>query len=158
MLDRDLATLYQVQTKRLNETVHRNKRRFPEDFMFQLTKEEFNFLRSQIATSKISRGGRRYMPYVFTEQGVAMLSAVLNSDIAIDVNVNIMRAFVAMRRVGLTYIELKRKIDSMEKKYDKQFQVIFKALRQLLNPPSDPKKNRKMGFYKEEIIASKARQ
>lgn len=146
MVDADLATLYQVPTKRLNEAVRRHKKRFPDDFMFQLTSTEYERLRSQFATSKSGRGGRRYPPHVFTEQGVAMLSSVLNSDVAIEVNIQIMRAFVELRRLGMTVVDLKRKIDSMEKKYDKQFAVVFNALRQLLNPPEDPKRKRPIGF------------
>jgi hypothetical protein len=145
MLDSDLATLYQVSTGRLNEAVKRNLRRFPEDFMFQLTYVEFKNLISQFATSS-SHGGRRKLPLVFTEQGVAMLSGILNSDVAIDVNVNIMRAFVQIRRLGMSVVDLKRKIDSMEKKYDHNFKIVFDALRQLFNPPQLPKPNRKMGF------------
>jgi hypothetical protein len=144
MLDSDLAELYKVSTKRLNEAVQRNRRRFPDDFMFQLTNDEYNALRSQIATSK--RGGRRYLPYVFTEQGVAMLSGVLTSDIAIEANIHIMRAFVQVKRLGMTILDIRRKIDGMEKKYDQQFRVVFDAIRQLLVPPALPKKDRPMGF------------
>jgi site-specific DNA recombinase len=118
--------------------VKRNKSRFPEDFMLQLTKEEFISLRSQIVTS--NRGGRRYLPYAFTEQGVAMLSSVLNSNRAILVNIHIMRAFVNLRRIGLTYVGLKRKIEAMEKKYDAQFKIVFDALKKLLEPPPIQKK------------------
>lgn len=148
MLDSDLATLYQVPTYRLNEAVKRNIKRFPDDFMFQLSEEEYTRLRSQIAISKRGRGGRRYLPYVFTEQGVAMLSGVLSSDIAIEVNINIMRAFVQVRRLGMTIVDIKRKIDNMEKKYDSQFRVVFKAIQQLLAPPPPPvkKKKIKIGF------------
>lgn len=144
MLDSDLANLYQVPTSRLNEAVKRNSRRFPEDFMFQLTEDEFKNLMSQIAISN-SHGGRRKLPYVFTEQGVAMLSGVLSSDIAIDVNLNIMRAFVQIRRIGMSIVDLKRKIDSMERKYDHNFKIVFDALRQLIAPPP-LKKTQKMGF------------
>jgi len=142
MLDSDLALLYGVETKVLIQAVKRNKSRFPEDFMFQLTKEEFKNLRSQIVTS--NRGGRRYLPYVFTEQGVAMLSSVLNSNRAILVNIHIMRAFVNLRRIGLTYVGLKRKIEAMEKKYDAQFKVVFDALKKLLEPAV--KQKRTIGF------------
>jgi len=113
MLDTDLAILYEVKTKRLNEQVARNKKRFPEDFMFQLTEKEAYFLRSQNATSK--RGGRRYIPYVFTQEGVAMLSSVLNSERAIIVNIQIMRAFAQLRRMLLTNRDLRRKIEELEK-------------------------------------------
>ena len=144
MLDSDLAVLYGVKTKRLNEQVMRNRRRFPEDFMFQLTEEEANFLRSHFATSK--RGGRRYLPYVFTQEGVAMLSSVLNSERAIMVNIQIMRAFAQFRRLLLTHKDLRRKIEEMEKKYDAQFKVVFEALKKLLEPP--PAAERKIiGFH-----------
>lgn len=143
MLDSDLALLYEVKTKRLNERVTRNLKRFPEDFMFRLTEEEAGFLRSQFATSK--RGGRRYLPFVFTQEGVAMLSSVLNSERAIMVNIQIMRAFAQLRRMLLTNRDLKRKIEEMEKKYDKQFAVVFQAIKQLLEP--DSKKDKKiLGF------------
>jgi hypothetical protein len=132
MLDSDLAELYQVPTKVLNQAINRNIERFPEDFMFQLTKEEFINLRSQIVTS--SYGGRRYMPFAFTEQGVAMLSSVLNSDIAIAVNIQIIRTFVQIRRMAITIADLKRKIDGMERKYDYHFKVVFDALRKLTAP------------------------
>jgi hypothetical protein len=144
MIDSDLSAMYQVETGRLNEAVRRNIRRFPEDFMFQLTEDEFKNLISQIAISS-SHGGRRKLPQVFTEQGVAMLSGVLNSDIAIDVNLNIMRAFVQIRRIGMSIVDLKRKIDTMERKYDHNFKVVFDALRQLIAPPP-AKKTRNMGF------------
>lgn len=143
MLDSDLALLYGAETKVLIQAVKRNKSRFPEDFMFQLTKEEFITLRSQIVTS--NRGGRRYLPYAFTEQGVAMLSSVLNSNRAILVNIHIMRAFVNLRRIGLTYVGLKRKIEAMERKYDKQFAIVFQAIKQLLEPPP-PKEKKIIGF------------
>ena len=145
MLDSDLAELYEVTTKRLNEQVRRNIKRFPPDFMFQLTPEEFTSLRSQNATLKIGRGQhRKYLPYAFTEQGVAMLSGVLNSERAIDVNVAIMRAFVKLREFAMTHKELSRKLNAMEKKYDAQFKVVFDAIRQLMTPP-EPKR-RKIGF------------
>lgn len=142
MLDTDLAMLYEVKTKRLNEQVTRNQKRFPEDFMFQLTSEETNFLRSQNATSK--RGGRRYLPYVFTQEGVAMLSSVLNSERAIMVNIQIMRAFAQLRRMLLTNRDLKRKIEEMEKRYDRKFLIVFEAIKQLLQPP---KQTRAIGFH-----------
>lgn len=152
MLDRDLAVLYRVPTRRLNEQVKRNIKRFPEDFMFQLSKQEFINLKSQIVTSSLrsqsatsKRGGRRYLPYAFTEQGVAMLSSVLNSKRAIMVNIQIMRAFVKLRRIALTYVGLKRKIEAMEKKYDAQFKMVFDAIKELLEPPQ-PGKKRKIGF------------
>jgi hypothetical protein len=143
MLDSDLAILYEVKTKRLNEQVARNRKRFPEDFMFQLTEGEADFLKSQNATS--NRGGRRYLPYVFTQEGVAMLSSVLNSERAILVNIQIMRAFAQLRRMLLSNRDLKRKIEEMERKYDKQFAIVFQAIKQLLEPP--PAKAKKIiGF------------
>ena len=142
MLDTGLAELYGVATRRLNEQVRRNIKRFPGDFMFQLTPEEMESLRSQIATSKKGRGGRRYLPFVFTEQGVAMLSSVLNSERAIQVNVEIMRAFVRLREMMSTHKDLARKLEALEKKYDTQFKVVFDAIRQLMTPPA-PKKGRR---------------
>ncbi len=150
MIDQDIAELYQVSTKRLNEAVRRNIKRFPEDFMFQLTEEEFSTLRSQSATSKGGRGGRRYLPFVFTEQGVAMLSGVLTSDVAIEANIHIMRAFVQIKRLGLTILDVRRKLDGMERKYDHQFKIVFDAIRQLLQPPPEANSKRKMGFGPEE--------
>jgi len=143
MLDRDLAELYGVETRILIQAVRRNIDRFPDDFMFQLTKSELANLRSQFVIS--SWGGRRYMPYAFTEHGIAMLSSVLNSRRAIHVNIQIMRAFIGLRRVGITYSELKRKIETMEKKYDGQFNIVFEAIRQLMEPPPAPPKSR-IGF------------
>lgn len=145
LLDSDLAELYEVPTRRLNEQVRRNLKRFPDDFMFQLTSEEAESLRSQFATSKQGRGGRRYAPYVFTEQGVAMLSSVLNSERAIEVNIAIMRAFVRLREMLGTHKELAQKLAEMEKKYDAQFRVVFDAIRQLMEPPPAPPR-RKVGF------------
>ncbi len=144
LLDEDLADLYDIETKQLTRQVRRNIKRFPEDFMFRLTKKEF--LRCQIVTSR--RGGRRYLPYAFTEQGVAMLSSVLNSERAIKVNIQIMRAFVNLRRIALTYIGLKRKIEAMEKKYDVQFKIVFEAIKKLLEPKPVEKK-RRIGFRQE---------
>jgi len=145
MLDRGLAKLYGVKTIRLREQVKRNKKRFPEDFMFQLTIKEAEILVSQNAIpSKKHLGG--YLPYVFTEQGVAMLSSVLNSERAILVNIQIMRAFTKLRQMLLTHKDLKRKIEAMEKKYDQQFRVVFEAIRKLLEP-SPPKPKRQVGFH-----------
>ena len=151
LLDVHLAALYGVTTKRLNEQVRRNRSRFPDDFMLQLTSEEVESLRSQNATSKRGRGGRRYAPYVFTEQGVAMLSTVLNSERAIQVNIEIMRAFVRLRQLLASNDQLARKSETLEKKYDAQFKVVFDAIRQLMAPP-EPKK-RKIGFLVEERAA-----
>ena len=150
MLDADLAKLYQVSTKRLNEQVRRNSRRFPSDFMFQLTKEEYSVLRSQFATLEKGRGRhRKYLPYAFTEQGVAMLSSVLTSERAILVNVEIMRTFVRLREILATHKELARKLEELEKKYDEQFAVVFEAIRELMKPPEPPPK-RRIGFGVEE--------
>jgi len=148
LLDADLAALYGVATKRLNEQVRRNLSRFPDDFMFQLTSDEAESLRSQFATSKRGRGGRRYAPYVFTEQGVAMLSTALNSERAIRVNIEIMRAFVRLRQLLASNVELARKLAALERKYDAQFKVVFDAIRQLMTPPEPRKK--KIGFLVEE--------
>jgi phage regulator Rha-like protein len=144
MLDADLASLYEVPTKVLIQAVKRNVARFPSDFMYQLTDKEFTDLRSQIVTS--NRGGRRYLPYAFTEQGVAMLSSVLNSERAIQVNVQIIRAFTRLREMLLTHAELRQKIEEMEKKYDQQFQVVFEAIRQLLESP-EAKPKKRIGFH-----------
>ena len=143
MLDSDLADLYKVETKVLIQAVKRNINRFPEDFMFQLTEQELSNLRSQFVTS--SWGGRRYPPYVFTEQGVAMLSSVLRSDRAIHVNIEIMRAFVQLRQMLASNVELARKLAALERKYDAQFKVVFDAIRELMTPP-EPKKKRPIGF------------
>lgn len=140
MLDRNLAELYCVTTARLNEQVKRNIDRFPDDFMFQLSKEEFENWRSQIAMSKSDKRGLRRRPYAFTEQGVAMLSGVLNSKRAIQVNIAIMRAFIKIKELALTYKELQLKINNMERKYDKRFKIVFKAIKQLIEPPSKPAK------------------
>ncbi len=145
MLDRDLAMLYKVPTRRLNEQVKRNKERFPEDFMFQLTKEEFENWRSQIAMSNSEKMGIRRNPYAFTEQGVAMLSSVLNSKVAIQVNIQIMRTFIRLKEIIMSHKDLQRKIEDMERKYDQQFKVVFDAIKQLLIPPEKPK--RKIGFH-----------
>ncbi|HYL98933.1 MAG TPA: ORF6N domain-containing protein [Blastocatellia bacterium] len=140
MLDTHLADLYEVPTFRLNEAVKRNRRRFPEDFMFHLTKEEALALTSQFAMSKRGRGGRRTLPYVFTEQGVAMLSTVLNSERAIAVNIAIMRTFVRLRQILATHKELAERLIAMEKKYDRQLKVVFDILKQLMEPPpGEPK-------------------
>jgi ORF6N domain len=144
MLDRDLASLYEVETKVLNRAVQRNLKRFPSDFMFQLTAEEADILRCQIGTSSLSHGGRRYLPYVFTEQGVAMLSSILNSERAVLVNVEIMRAFVKLRQLLASNTELSRRLDELESKYDKQFRVVFDAIRQLMATPVRDRKE--IGF------------
>jgi hypothetical protein len=143
MLDEDLAQLYDVETRALLQSVKRNKDRFPEDFLFQLTPEEFANLRSQFVTSR-RWGGRRYPPFAFTEQGVAMLSGVLRSQRAVRVNIEIMRAFVSLRRLLATNERLSRRLDELEKKYDKRFRVVFEAIRELMAPPQ--KKVRRIGF------------
>ncbi len=146
MLDEDLAVLYNVSTKRLNEQVKRNSERFPVDFMFQLTAQETSSLRSQFATLDIGRGKhKKYLPYAFTEQGVAMLSSVLRSKRAVLVNVEIMRAFVRLRHLLSTHKELARQLDKLEKKYDAQFKVVFDALRALMEPPA--RKKNLIGFH-----------
>ena len=148
MLDSDLADLYGVETKALKRAVRRNRARFPEDFMFPLTNQEFIRLRCQNGTSKTGRGGSRYLPYAFTEQGVAMLSGVLTSPRAIKVNVEIMRAFVRLRKILASHAELARKLEALEKKYDSQFKVVFEAIRQLMAAPERPPK--KIGFQLRE--------
>jgi len=145
MLDADLAELYAVETKALVQAIKRNLERFPEDFMFQLEAQEWEALRSQSVTSKEGRGGRRYAPYAFTEQGVAMLSSVLRSPRAIAVNVQIMRAFVRLRRLLGEHKELAARLDALEKKYDRQFKIVFDAIRELMSPPPEPRK-RPIGF------------
>ena len=142
MLDFDLAELYGVETRTLKQAVRRNGKRFPDDFMFELEKDEYDTLRSQ---SVISRwGGTRYMPMAFTEQGVAMLSSVLNSDRAVLVNIQIMRAFTRLRQMVAANDDLRRKIEAMERKYDDQFRVVFEAIKQLLKEDESPVK--KIGF------------
>jgi len=142
MIDRDLAELYEVKTKVLNLAIKRNISRFPLDFMFQLSEKEFKNLRSQIETS--SWGGRRYLPYAFTEQGVAMLSSVLNSDKAIQVNIQIIRTFTKLRELLATNTKLRLKIENMEKKYDSKLKQVFDLLKQLLMQEEKPKEQ--IGF------------
>ena len=143
MLSIDLAELYNVEPKVLTQAVKRNVERFPSDFMFQLTYREFTNLKSQIVTS--SWGGiRRAMPYAFTEQGVAMLSGILNSPRAIRVNIEIMRAFVRLRQMLISNVELARKLNALEKNYDAQFKVVFDAIRELMTPPDKPR--RRIGY------------
>jgi hypothetical protein len=147
MLSADLAELYQVEPRVLVQAVKRNMARFPQDFMFQLTEEEYSNLKSQFVIS--SWGGvRRARPYAFTEQGVAMLSSILRSKRAIQVNIEIMRAFVRLRRILASHADLARKLDSLEKKYDTQFKVVFDAIRELMKPPET--KKRPIGFLVEE--------
>jgi len=157
MIDTDLARLYGVPTKFVNRAVSRNRERFPSDFMFQLTREEVANLRFQTGTSKSPaseeepvvnlrsqsmtsnpvRGGRRYLPYVFTQEGVAMLSSVLRSPRAVAVNIEIMRAFVRLRRLALSVKELAAKINALEKKYDSHFGMVFEAIKELMAPPGE---------------------
>jgi hypothetical protein len=144
MIDRDLAALYEVETRVLKQAVKRNIIRFPEDFMFVLTKQEFEDWRSHSVISNSDRMGLRYAPMVFTEQGVAMLSSVLNSERAVQVNIQIMRTFSKLRRMLADHADLKRKIEDMEKKYDEHFRIVFEALKKLLIEDEKPK--RKIGF------------
>ena len=149
MIDKDLAALYGVNVKYLKRQVRRNNDRFPADFMFQLTKEELKNWRCQFGTSNSAdKMGLRYPPFAFTEPGVAMLSSVLNSKRAVQVNIQIIRTFIKLREMLLTHAELKRKIEEMEGKYDQQFQLVFDAIRQLLTPPEKPK--RRIGFHPHE--------
>jgi hypothetical protein len=147
LLDRDLAELYGVETRLLKQAVRRNRKRFPEDFMFELTKQEFEDWRSQFVISNSDKMGLRYRPMAFTEQGVAMLSSVLNSDRAIEVNIAIMRAFVQLRKMIASNKKLARKVKELEARvgeHDEQIQVIFEAIHQLMTPPDTPPK--KIGF------------
>ena len=147
MIDQDLAELYDVRTKALNQAVKRNLARFPSDFMFQLSKQETDIWRSQIVTLKSGRGQhRKYLPYVFTEQGVAMLSSVLNSDRAIQVNMQVIRTFTKLRELLATNKELRVKIENMGKKYDAKLRQVFDVLKQLLIQESKPKGQ--IGFTK----------
>jgi hypothetical protein len=148
MLDSDLAGLYGVTTKRLNEQVRRNRGRFPRDFMFELSSEETATLRSQNATSKRGRGGRRYAPYAFTEHGAIMLASVLSTRVAVQASVHVVRAFVRLREILATHRDLARKLEELEGKYDAQFKVVFDAIRQLMAPPE--KARRSIGFRVEE--------
>lgn len=150
MLDADLANLYGVQTGALNRAVQRNRSRFPEDFMFQLTEIEEESLRCQIGISNATsgRGGRRYHSLAFTEQGVAMLSSVLRSEKATQVNIEIMRAFVNLRKFLLTNQDLARKLHELEKRYDASFREVFLAIRSLMNPPEI--KRKKIGIRSDE--------
>lgn len=147
MLDSDLAELYGVTTKRLNEQAKRNQERFPADFMFQLTHEEIKSLRSQVATSNPRRGGRRYRPYAFTEHGAIMAASVLNTHRAIEVSVYVVRAFVKLREMLRTHKELARKLAELEKRiegHDEEIMALFEAIRQLMEPPEKPAK--RIGF------------
>jgi len=147
MLDRDIAELYEVETKQLKRAVKRNIDRFPKDFMFELTKNELESWRYQFGTSKGELKGLRYKPLAFTEQGVAMLSSVLRSKRAIHVNIQIMRAFNQLRKMIASHEDLRHKIEAMEEKYDEQFRIVFEAITQLLEVDEKPKK--KIGYLKE---------
>jgi phage regulator Rha-like protein len=145
MLDSDLAERYGVETKTLNRAVKRNHSRFPTDFMFQLTEAEAKSLRYQIGASNDGRGGRRYLPYAFTEHGALMLANVLNSERAAKTSVQVVRAFVRLRQLLASNAELARKVEALEKRYDRQFNVVFDAIRRLMSPPEG--KRREIGFH-----------
>jgi len=148
MFDSDLADLYEVSTKAFNQAVSRNKKRFPDDFMFQLNRREYDFFNKHIEAQSNGRGShRKYLPYVFTEQGVAMLSSVLHSDRAINVNIQIMRTFVQLREMLISNKDLSKKLNTLERKYDNQFKVVFDAIRELMSP-SQNKTKRKIGFLR----------
>lgn len=152
MLDIDLAELYQIETRKLNQQVKRNLSRFPPDFMFQLTTQEWKSLRSQIVTSKEGRGGRRYVPLAFTEHGVLMLSSVLNTDRAIQVNIQIMRIYTKLKQMVMDNQDLILKLEQMERrvtKHDKSFRIVFAYLKELLNPQPPPM--RAIGFRQEGL-------
>ena len=153
MLDADLAELYSVTTGNLNLAVRRNLKRFPQDFMFQLSQEETQSLLLQNARAK-GPGGRRTPPYAFTEQGVAMLSSVLNSERAIKVNIAIMRAFVRLRAMLATHADLARRLNELEQKYDDQFRVVFEAIRELMTPEPVPP-SRRIGFTGKHVRDTK---
>lgn len=146
ILDTDLAKLYGVTTKRLNEQVRRNIDRFPADFMFQLTADEVDILRSQFATSSDAHGGRRYAPFVFTEHGAIMAATVLNTPRAVDVSVQVVRAFVKLREIIATNKELARKLQELEQKYDAKFGEVFAAIRELMADQNE-KKRRRIGYH-----------
>jgi hypothetical protein len=142
MMDSDLAEIYGVPTKTLNQAVKRNIERFPEDFMFQLSEKEFDILRSQFVTAKFAK--RRSFPFVFTEHGAIMLASVINTTTAIYASIQVVRVFIRLRGILATNKELARKLDAMEKKYDKQFAVVFEAIRKLMSPPD--KETKRIGF------------
>ena len=154
MLDADLAAIYRVTTKSLNQQIRRNRKRFPPDFAFQLTAEEFRFLRSQIVTSKMGRGGRRYRPWVFTEHGAIMLAAVLNSDIAVQASIRVVRAFVRLREMVAANAQLAAKLEDLERRLDSHDEAIvdlFATLKRLLEPEAKPR--REIGFHVRERLA-----
>lgn len=145
MLDSDLANLYGVSTKALNQAVSRNRERFPSDFQLRLTADEADSLRSQTVTSKVGRGGRRYLPFVFTEHGAVMLASVLNSAAAVAASIQVVRAFVRLRMILATHKNLARKLDALEHKCDRRFKVVFDTIREMLSPQVEPRK-RPIGF------------
>ena len=149
MLDEDLAELYQVETKVFNQAVRRNKERFPDDFMFRLSEKEYENLRSQFVTSSSGHGGRRYLPYVFTEQGIYMLSAVLKSKVAIEVSIEIMRTFAKIREFSLHYNALARQIMELERKHNRKFQEVFAQLDAIVSQ-TQKADEKVMGFIREE--------
>lgn len=162
MLDEDLARIYGVDTRTLNQAVKRNEARFPKDFMFQITEKEFDSLRSQFVISNEveenlrsqsvtsnGRGGRRYMPYVFTEHGTVMLASVLNSPRAVHASIQVVKAFVRLRELMLANKDLAKKLDALEQKYDKQFAMIFDAVRKLMTGPPKPERNR-VGYRRKD--------
>ncbi|HEY6206862.1 MAG TPA: ORF6N domain-containing protein [Chthoniobacterales bacterium] len=154
MLDADLAAIYRVTTKSLNQQIRRNRKRFPPDFAFQLTAEEFRFLRSQIVTSKMGRGGRRYRPWVFTEHRAIMLAAVLNSDIAVQASIRVVRAFVRLREMVAANAQLAAKLEDLERRLDSHDEAIvdlFATLKRLLEPEAKPR--REIGFHVRERVA-----
>ena len=155
MLDRDLAGLYQVETRALKQAVRRNIERFPPDFMFELTAEELQNWKSQFVTSNEAKMGLRHLPMAFTEQGVAMLSSVLRSQRAIQVNIQIMRAFNRLRQMLAGYDELRNKIEEMEEKYDQSFQVVFATIKRLLEVEAQPKK--RIGFTGEKSVSAETK-
>ena len=144
ILDSELAALYGVSTTRLNEQVKRNKDRFPPDFLFRLTSDEWESLISQFAISNLGRGGRRKLPYAFTEHGAIMAANVLNSERSVQASVQVVRAFIKLREMLASNVELARKLDQLEQKYDRQFKIVFDAIRQLMTPPTS--KPRQIGF------------
>ena len=150
LLDRDLAELYEVTVKQLNQAVKRNRTRFPPDFVFQLDWDEWEGLRSQTVTSKRGRGGRRYAPYAFTEHGAVMAATVLHSERAVAVSILVVRAFVRLRKVLAAHRDLARKLAELEQKYDQQFQVVFQAIREIFDGSSADSKQRRIGFRRSE--------
>jgi hypothetical protein len=151
ILDADLAELYGVTTKRLNEQVKRNRDRFPADFAFRLTRQEVTILKSQLATSRSAGwGGRRALPLVFTEHGTVMAANVLSSSVAVAASIQVVRAFVRLREILASHKDLARKLDELEKKYDSQFQVVFEAIRELMKPAETPSRRGRIGFRRED--------